>query len=182
MSFKRRDYFLAGLLLLIVFGAPRVRAQQRAGAATGTSPGTTGTNTCPDCLGKPIPFIIKSYQGRSRCLDYTPEVSGSSVFLNDCALAHSVRVEEINDRHEVLLHAGTLVIGIYNPLENTVVAAPSPHPTKYALQLQHQANFIIPLAANQIFSLDGDSLFLVFNRRHALLLRPELPQRSVGGE
>jgi hypothetical protein len=39
----------------------------------------------------------------------------SQVYLNDCALAHPIRVEEINDRHEVILHAGTKLLGITRP-------------------------------------------------------------------
>jgi len=51
-------------------------------------------------------FIVRSHQGRSRCLDYTPEVTGSPVFLNDCAAAHAVVVEELADgKHTVILHA-----------------------------------------------------------------------------
>src|SRR5438552_1070813 len=50
----------------------------QAPAGGSTARGTPGS-ICGNCGGSPpaSTFIVHSYQGRTRCLDYTPEVSGS---------------------------------------------------------------------------------------------------------
>jgi hypothetical protein len=103
-------------------------------------------------------FSVRNYEGK--CLDYgTPwQGTGTTVFLNDCAVAHPIRVEEINDKHEVVLHAGTQVIGIYNPVQPVGIAPPPPR-TEYALELQTY-DPALASTANQIFRLDGDSIIL----------------------
>jgi len=102
-------------------------------------------------------FFIRNYAGK--CLDY----DAAAVFLNDCPSAHPVRVEEINDRHEVVLHAGNGVIGIHNPPVNALGGPPSSPQTEYALELQSY-NPILATTANQIFALDGDSIILAGSR------------------
>jgi hypothetical protein len=106
-------------------------------------------------------FSIRNYAGK--CLDYgaSPSGNGATVFLNDCAQAHSIRVEEINISHDVVLHAGSQVIGIYNPPVNTLGLAPFQPP--YVLELQTY-NPILTTTANQIFTLDGDSIILANSR------------------
>jgi FG-GAP-like repeat len=108
-------------------------------------------------------FTMRNYAGK--CLDYgaAPNGSGATVFLNDCASAHPIRVEEINAKHEVVLHAGTSVIGIHNPPASTLGGPPSPTQTEYALELQTY-NPKLATAANQIFALDGDSIILESSR------------------
>lgn len=126
---------------------------------------------------------VKSPSGK--CLDYgaSPSGNGASVFLNDCANAHSIRVVEISPErtgngidpatgqpivlhHEVLLFAGEGVIGVYIP---SVISqggtAPAPQPvTEY--QLEIQPPFFSPRGAalfspaQQIWRLDGDSIIL----------------------
>ena len=102
-------------------------------------------------------FSVRNYAGK--CLDY----DAASVFLNDCASAHPVRVEEINDRHEVVLHTGNGVIGIHNPQVISQGGPPPPPQTEYALELQSY-NPILGTTANQIFALDGDSIILAGSR------------------
>ena len=104
-----------------------------------------------------------------KCLDY-----GATVFLNDCASAHPIRVAEIGDQtdaqgfvrhHDVVLFAGALVIGIHNPPANTQ-GGPPPAPSaqsEYALELQTY-NPILATTLNQIFALDGDSIILESSR------------------
>lgn len=135
-------------------------------------------------------FKIRSWQTNpggdpaqtGKCLDYgaSPSGNGASVFLNDCASAHSIRVMEIGGRdqkdaqgnvmfalrHEVLLFAGKGVIGAHN-LSVISLAGTSPPPqsaTEY--QLEVQAPFFSPQGsalftpAEQIWRLDGDSIIL----------------------
>jgi hypothetical protein len=62
-------------------------------------------------------FLVTSYGGK--CLDYGPRFRGDrslAIYLNDCAVAHPIGVQEIDDRHDVVLYAGTDVIGIHLPL------------------------------------------------------------------
>ena len=106
-------------------------------------------------------FTIKSYQGK--CLDYGSAWNGTgpTVFLNDCAAAHPVRVEEINGRHQVILHAGSQVIGQHSsPGSIGSIATTTTAPTVYQLELQAPANPRTIEVSNQIFSLDGDSIIL----------------------
>ena len=114
---------------------------------------------------EPAEFQLKSYGGK--CLDYgaRPGVGGpDTVFLNECALAHPIGVEEIDADHNVVLHAGLGVIGIHNPPVNANGGPPPPPPTEYALELQPQAQAFSRDRANQIFSLDGDSIILTGSR------------------
>lgn len=115
-------------------------------------------------------FTVRSYQGK--CLDFgtSPSGNGATVFLNDCAAAHPIRVEEIDSRHDVVLHAGNQVIGIYNPTVITNGGTPPPPPTEYPLQLQNPASLLTPESRNQIFALDGDSIILSFSRLEPAVL------------
>jgi hypothetical protein len=111
-------------------------------------------------------FSLRNYGGK--CLDFgpPPQVLGSPVFIYDCngTEAQQVRVEEINNRHEVILHAGTLVIGINNPPPSTLGGPPSPPQTEFSLELQLRANLATLNSGNQIFALDGDSIILASSR------------------
>jgi VCBS repeat protein len=108
-------------------------------------------------------FYIHSYSGK--CLDYgiAPNGSSATVFLNDCALAHPVGVIEVDDQHDVILYAGSQVIGIHNPPVVTQGGPPPPPQTEFALELQAY-NPILATTGNQIFALDGDSIILAHSR------------------
>lgn len=105
-------------------------------------------------------FNIKSYQGSSWCLDYSPGKGGSPIFLNNCAKAHPVTVEDIGDgNHTVILHAGKKVIGI--PPGAAVTLGSSADTADLPLVLLTPAS---KPYGNVLFSLDGDSIILVSNR------------------
>jgi len=63
---------------------------------------------------QPPTFTVISYGGK--CLDFgaPPQISGAPVFIYTCngTIAQHVVVQEINARHEVILRAGTKVIGV----------------------------------------------------------------------
>jgi len=133
---------------------------------------------------KPL-FLVRSHDGTLKCLDYgtpptspvavgrtlksaaisvqPPKSDGRLVFLNDCTAAHPIEVKEINGQHDVMLQAGSLVIGIHNPevLSTGRTAAP---PTQYSVELQPALNRFEVSYANQVFALDGDSIMLASNR------------------
>jgi hypothetical protein len=129
---------------------------------------------CPTCATTPNAFLVRSYQGCKRCLDYTPGAVGSPVFLNDCKAAHPIVVNELADgKHTVVLQAGSLVIGGQIPAVITSTtgapATPSPAPDsiEYPLVLQHPGGSTpvpsvvrLRALANQHFTLDGDSIIL----------------------
>jgi FG-GAP-like repeat len=104
-------------------------------------------------------FTIKSYQGK--CLDYGSAWGGTgpTVFLNDCSVAHPIRVEEINGRHQVILHAGAQVLGLKSMI-GSIGDGTTTAPSEYPLELQAPANRLTIGASSQIFSLDGDSIIL----------------------
>jgi hypothetical protein len=124
-----------------------------------------GTATCVAgaCTGDPREFIVRSYQSRrnqetwggphTRCLDYTPEIDGSPVFINDCKLAHPIVVEEIDGRHTVILHAGTKVLGL-TPSRAAVLP----------LVVEPSAGG----AGDLTFMLDGDSIILAGDPTHVV--------------
>ncbi len=113
-------------------------------------------------------FLVKSYGGK--CLDYGPRYRGDrsiAIYLNDCAVAHSIGVQEIDDRHDAVLYAGTAVIGIHNPASNTTTttgAATAASPAEYTLELQAPQGTLQHDLANQVFALDGDSIILASSR------------------
>jgi len=128
-------------------------------------------------------FLVRNYEGK--CLDYGPAWggTGATVFLNDCAQAHPVRVEEINDRHEVIVHAGNQVIGIHRPLSSTTGGPPPPQTAgEFTLELQTYRPSNLT-TANQIFRLDGDSIILEGNppctNTEKVLCPPPPPQLVV---
>ena len=113
-------------------------------------------------------FLVTSYGGK--CLDYGPRFRGDrslAIYLNDCAVAHPIGVQEIDDRHDVVLYAGTDVIGIHNPDSNTTTttgAGTAQAPAEYALELQPPPGPLQHDLANQVFILDGDSIILASSR------------------
>lgn len=132
---------------------------------------------------QPQPFAVVSYGGK--CLDFgpPPQVSGAPVFLYGCngTIAQQVLVQEINSRHEVILRAGTKVIGVrggsappvlsrgVNPnlsehlVQNQAFVLAVPEPP---LELQDEQNrqTVLSSGAGQIFALDGDSMILAADR------------------
>ncbi len=124
-------------------------------------------------------FYVRNYGGK--CLDYGAPFGGSgpTVFLNDCSVAHPILVQEIGTRHDVILHAGSAVIGIHNPPVNTLGGTPPPPQTEYALELQH-FNPILATTRNQTFALDGDSIILSSSRpcANASVYQPNWPEAT----
>lgn len=129
----------------------------------------------PGCID-PRAFQVRAYGGQivkngGKCLDYTPEVVGSPVFLNDCSRAHPIGVSQLAERigadgcarkFEVLLRAGTKVIGVRTPLPGQAgVAEP-------VLELQDRLSEgprrIPRVLDNQTFVYDGDSIILASDR------------------
>src|SRR5215471_2676216 len=119
------------------------------------------------------PFFVRSYGGK--CLDFgsAPQVSGSSVFIYSCngTAGQQVIVQEINDRHEVVLHAGNKVIGVNEnrliTLATQVISGSTLAPgatvvAETPLELQ-DADSISGYSGSQIFALDGDSIILAGN-------------------
>ena len=127
------------------------------------------------------PFFVRSYLGR--CLTYGQSVinpfpgregAGSTaamapaapVFLDSCESGSSgppgpfqqgfqrVIVEEINDRHEVMLRAGARYLGVPSDFEGAPV------------QLQTRT-----AGREQVFALDGDSIMLAADRGLVLKAR-----------
>lgn len=110
-------------------------------------------------------FTVQSYQGSKKCLDYGAAWpgTGATVFLNDCTASHRIQVEEINNWHEVILHAGAQVIGFQVPVGSSAGArAPGP-PYQLELQVLNTRN---EAGIEQAFALDGDSIILA-RARHA---------------
>src|ERR1035438_7275555 len=117
----------------------------------------------------PSTFYLLAFNGTSlhgKCLDFgsPPQVAGSPVFIFGCngTVSQQVRVEEINARHEVILHAGSKAIGIRNPATNRPpgAALAAAAPTQFVLELQDPPSALRPDSGNQIFALDGDSIIL----------------------
>ena len=138
------------------------------------------------------PFLIRSYDGIKKCLDYrtasggpgtasrrvqngislTPGPNapvpraGPSVFLNDCELAHPVVVEETqNGSHDFILHAGDQVIGVKR---SPVITSGSGStvaslPASYALELLNP-RLSITTTVDDVFAFDGDSIILESSR------------------
>lgn len=115
----------------------------------------------------PALFEIRSYGGK--CLDFgaPPQISGAPVFIYDCngTIAQEVRIQEVNEFHDVILRAGNKVIGVKDePVigsgEGTGDAESEP-----VIQLQELQDLNTVLARKQIFALDGDSIMLAANRK-----------------
>ncbi len=163
--------------LLATDAIAQPRAQGDAKLVVGGSIAAMSAN-CFDniCGGDPRAFVVQSHMGRKRCLDYTPEVVGSPVFLGDCSSAHPVIVQEVNGQHDVVLRAGTKVIGLAASrpgvappalLESTPSANGQASGADAPLVL---LNPPAPNAGTSIFSptytfaLDGDSILIAGNR------------------
>ncbi len=129
----------------------------------------------PGCVD-PTGFRLRAYAGLivkngGKCLDYTPEVVGSPIFLNDCSVSHPVVISQLTERigadgynrkFEVLLRAGTKFIGVGSTVPSLVV------PPEARLELQEE-EFRGRLSGprilnNQTFSVDGDSIMLASDR------------------
>ncbi len=125
-------------------------------------------------IGPPT-FSVVSYGGK--CLDFgaPPQVSGAPVFIYGCngTIAQQIEVREVNNRHEVILRAGTKVIGVKGSAVLARDTAPivkggdvrGPMYTTFdgPLQLQDEPGPMGP-APGQIFALDGDSIILAADR------------------
>jgi hypothetical protein len=102
-------------------------------------------------------------RGRNRLPPRPPP----QIVLYDCngGASQQIWVEEVDSQHDVILHAGNSVIGIHNPLTNTLGGtSPAAAAPVYTLELQGRANPNTIAALNQIFALDGDSIILARSR------------------
>jgi hypothetical protein len=159
-----------------------------------------GTRRCLDYGTPPSPLVsstqlkqfdekvVGSIHLQNVKLKKTSAAVAPSVFLNDCAVAHAVGVQEIDAQHDVILHAGSQVIGVNSPSPMALAGSMSESAvtTEYPLELQPQTptNLVgTPRAANQIFTLDGDSIILAKSRpcfsTDASLCGPPPPQLVV---
>jgi hypothetical protein len=133
--------------------------------------GTARTTVMAQVGGLPPlkpPFTIRSYGGK--CLDFgpSPQVSGAPVFINACngTAAQQVFIEEVNVYHEVILRAGTLVIGVRSELVSTPgPGGPTQSETESPLELQLPGTFF---TRGQRFALDGDSIILAPGRNRVV--------------
>lgn len=172
---ERRSRWLILSLLLLFFALGTDASAQAAACAKkqlaswcSTVP-SSGPAVCTNCVRS---YTVKSYQGQSRCLDYTPEAVGTPIFLNDCTNAHPVVVEELPDgKHTVVLHAGTKIIGIEaGPPEAAAVARTV---TALASTTETPLKLLDPgppsvatteISPGRYFTLDGDSIIFSANR------------------
>ena len=124
---------------------------------------------------QPLTFAVVSYGGK--CLDFgaPPQVGGAPVFIYTCngTIAQQVVVQEINDRHEVIMRAGTQVIGVRGfseAMRPSVLSRGVGATSEALLELQNekdrlnQGQTVLASAAGQIFTLDGDSIILAADR------------------
>jgi hypothetical protein len=121
-----------------------------------------------------------------KCLDFgAAQTSGTQVYVSDCnnSTEQQVRVEEVDAQHDVVLHAGSKVLG-YRPPQMVATTGGSSGPVSplYVLELQDRANnttsatatvgaFGSVTSANQFFALDGDSIILASNRTLAVQIQ-----------
>jgi hypothetical protein len=167
---QRRSATRSSPLVPIVFLALLGVLISRAGSAQGVC-----DPSLPGCVD-PRGFLVRAYAGQivkngGKCLDYTPGVIGSPIFLNDCSRAHAVSVSQTSQRtgadgyarkYEVLLRAGNAVIG-------PRILAPGQVPgAEVQLELQQEGfrgRLFGPRILNdQTFVLDGDSIILASDR------------------
>jgi hypothetical protein len=130
----------------------------------------------------PQPVLsIRSYLGK--CLEYgsSPPQAGAPIYASVCGntAQQQLQIVEVDSQHHVLLYAGSFVIGVKTSqnitLPNngigTISAVTSSQPAPGStLELQNKANAFLPptpsspVLANQLFSLDGDSIILASNQ------------------
>lgn len=118
----------------------------------------------------PSSFYVVHHSGK--CLDFgpSPQKSGTPIVLSACndTASQQVVVQEINERHEVILRAGAKVIGVkQGAAGGPSISAPGPTQlgthqpvslSEMPLELQDSSG------VGQLFSLDGDSIILVGDR------------------
>ena len=111
-------------------------------------------------------FFARIYA--NKCLDFTSAAQAGSgpVVIATCnnSATQQIVVQEINPRHEVVLHAGQKVIGVHAPLVITAGNASVVNPAGSSLELQVPANPAVSAFRNEVFALDGDSIILASNR------------------
>jgi len=111
-------------------------------------------------------FSVRSYGGK--CLDFgtPPTVVHATVFIATCngGSGQRVGVQEINDRHEVILRAGSKVIGFRRASVITSSITVVPLDGEFPLELQDEPKPSLGHPPEQVFALDGDSIILASNR------------------
>jgi hypothetical protein len=141
---------------------------------TPTGPGIT--------TAQPV-FYVQSYLGK--CLDFgTAQTSGTQVYVSDCnnSAEQQVLVQEVDAQHDVILHAGSKVLGLRPPqvlpLPNIGPSAPASPVFVLELQVEAKPNPVVfsnITPASQTFTLDGDSIILASD--HTLVVQV---QNSAG--
>jgi hypothetical protein len=166
-------YVLSALFLSACIFSDQGTAQQAACSQQTLAAwcSTVPSSPPPACANCTKTYQVKSYQGKSRCLDYTPGLAGSAIIINDCAQAHPISVEELSDgKHTVVLHAGANVIGFNQELTastNGSSAAPVSAATATDIPLTLLESSVATageVTSNHFFTLDGDSIILASNR------------------
>ncbi len=176
------------LFVTCCMSATFLLSQTQAPANKGTVKLPGITNQGPPKFKFPPPpviqFIVHSYQGKHRCLDYTPEVAGSPIFINDCTAAHPIVVQEIDQQHDVILHAGTKVIGIKVPQVSilgkaTVASVAGSSALEYTVELENPLTSVQESlqTSDQHFALDGDSI--ISARDHSLVVKVQNARGAV---
>ncbi|MCW5852368.1 MAG: VCBS repeat-containing protein [Anaerolineae bacterium] len=143
-------------------------------SASGGAPTAAAQGGVSELATTPL-FYVRSYGGK--CLDFgpPPQAAGAPVFIFDCngTIAQQVRIEEVNDRHDVILRAGSKVIGVKqgwtNASKDQDAQAPEAAATETPLELQNEANRTTVFSLGQVFALDGDSILLASN--HNLVVK-----------
>ncbi|HKR23263.1 MAG TPA: hypothetical protein VJS17_11740, partial [Pyrinomonadaceae bacterium] len=112
-------------------------------------------------------FEIRSYGGK--CLDFgaPPHNSGAPVFIYECngTIAQEVRIEEVNQFHDVILRAGNKVIGVKDDPVIGPAEGNGDAESEAVIQLQELQDLNTVLSRKQIFAIDGDSIMLAANRK-----------------
>lgn len=138
------------------------------GVIAAVAAAATGSGQAQPRVSDEQVFLVESYAGK--CLDYGPPSHrppgwptgpDPAVYLNDCSRAHPIRVEEINPRHDVVLHAGTKILGVTKP--PLTDRASGSVPQELALELQDPGD-PVGSRTDHVFALDGDSIILPSSR------------------
>ncbi len=157
----RKISLVTWLLVSLLLGAGWLSMYQ----TTGTAQTWVATNINQS-------FVVRNYGGK--CLDFgaPPQVSGSPVFIYDCngTIAQEVRIEEVNERHDVILRVGNKVIGVKSQpvvarANSAMMQLTAEFNTETPLELQDEKNRNTVFSLGQIFALDGDSIMLASNHK-----------------
>src|SRR5579884_1244737 len=141
MSVRRRTFLIATGLIFGFWSNPAL--SQPAAAPPVTARRENPQVFVPPILKIPPLFYLHSYLGK--CLDYgTAQIPGTQVYVSDCnaSAEQQILVEEVDAQHDVVLHAGNLVLGVRPPPLLNALAAVSSAATlpssSFVLELQQR--------------------------------------------